>query len=188
MVTGFVLAGGKSSRMGEDKSMMIWKGKRLIEYAIEALKPLCNKVIISSNVNQYQFTGCETWPDLLPQQAPMIGIYSSLKYSDTEDNLILSCDMPLITSRLFEYLLSNSASHDVIIPVHDYNKIETLCGVFKKNIIASLERSIRDQNFSLYKFIDSTSHLKLEIGQDHEFFHNDLFLNVNTVEDFSSLR
>jgi molybdopterin-guanine dinucleotide biosynthesis protein A len=97
-ITGIVLAGGRSSRMGEDKSLMKLNGKALVEYSINALRPLCDKVIISSNIAAYDFTGCEVWPDELPDQAPIIGIYSCLKRSETELNVILSCDIPLMST------------------------------------------------------------------------------------------
>ncbi|MCX6240076.1 MAG: molybdenum cofactor guanylyltransferase, partial [Bacteroidia bacterium] len=76
LITGIVLAGGLSRRMGTDKSMMMLNGKSLIEYSINALKPLCHNVVISSNNFNYDFTGCEVWPDELPDQAPIVGIYS----------------------------------------------------------------------------------------------------------------
>jgi molybdopterin-guanine dinucleotide biosynthesis protein A len=186
-ITGIILAGGKSSRMGEDKSLMAWKGKRLIEYSIEALSPLCKKIVISSNKNQYQFTGCEVWQDELPQQAPMIGIYSCLKRTITEINLILSCDMPLISTSVFEYLLSNSDGYEAIITVHDHNQAEPLCGIYKRSLIPSIEKCILRQDFSLLKFLDAASHLKVEIGQGLSFFNEKLFLNINTIDDFKHL-
>jgi molybdenum cofactor guanylyltransferase len=186
-ITGFVLAGGKSSRMGEDKSMMIWKGKRLIEYAIETLRPICSNVIISSNTDQYQFTGCEVWPDELPVQASMIGIWSCLKRSQTELNIFLSCDMPLVPASLFEYLLSNSGTYDVIVPTDSMNQIEPLCGIYRHNLIQSFERAINEKDYSLHKFIKNSNHRLLSISSDLSFFHRDMFLNINTKEDFNNL-
>jgi molybdenum cofactor guanylyltransferase len=91
-ITGIALAGGKSSRFGSDKSRAIWNGRTLLEHAIELLNPLCKKVVISSNNTDYQYTNREIWADIIPVQASMTGIYSCLKRSETDINLILSCD------------------------------------------------------------------------------------------------
>ncbi len=95
-VTGVVLAGGRSSRMGQDKSLMLFNGRPLISYAIDTLRQVCDQVVISANQSVYEFTGCTVWPDIMPFQAPMIGIYSCLKRSKTYWNFFLSCDMPLV--------------------------------------------------------------------------------------------
>ena len=119
-VTGFVLAGGLSSRMGEDKSLMLFRGKPLIMYAIEALSPLCEKVIISSNLLVYDFTGCEVWPDELPVQAPINGLYSCLKRSETDWNYYTHLRHALYGFiRCFPICLNRHVMMtDAVIPVH----------------------------------------------------------------------
>ncbi len=182
-ITGIVLAGGKSSRMGTEKSLLVWKQKTLIEHAIGVLKPLCSKVIISSNKHVFDFTGCETWPDELPQQAPIIGIYSSLKRSETDRNIILSCDMPYIGTGLLAYLIESSGNHSITVPVHDGNLIEPLCGIYSRTIIPELEEYIRINNLSLYKFIATQAPLYLRIDHELPFYRDNMFLNINTPDD-----
>lgn len=180
-ITGIVLAGGKSSRMGTDKSLLSWKGITLVERAVELLRPLCSQVIISSNNLVYDFTGCETWPDELPQQAPIIGIYSCLKRSATEVNIILSCDMPYVSADLLVYLLGYSGKHAVVVPVHD-GFAEPLCGIYKQSILPDLEKQIANNELSLHRFIDSFPHHYAEIDK-LPFYNNRLFLNINTPDD-----
>lgn len=185
-ITGIVLAGGKSSRMGSDKSKMILNGKTLIEYSIQALRPLCEKVVISSNNNIYDYTGCEVWPDELPDGSPMVGIYSCLKRSPTEYNLILSCDMPLINTSLLEYLLENATGSDITVPIHGNNLIEPLCGIYKRTCIPVLKNFIDKGNYRLNEFIRSASHRLVEVGQTIDFPEN-LFSNINTQDEFRNL-
>jgi molybdopterin-guanine dinucleotide biosynthesis protein A len=187
MITGFVLAGGKSSRMGTDKSLMIWQGKTLVEHAIDTLRPLCSKIVISSNQKIYDFTGCETWPDDIDQQAPIIGIYSCLKRSETDINIVLSCDMPLISTDLLSYLLTNTDNYNAIIPVHDGNQIEPLCGIYNKSFIDEMQHFIEIQNYRLYKCIQSASHILVPINETLPFYQSNMFLNINTLADFNEL-
>jgi molybdopterin-guanine dinucleotide biosynthesis protein A len=185
-ITGIVLAGGKSSRMGSDKSKMVLNGKTLIEYSIEALRPLCETVVISSNNSIYDYTGCEVWADELPDGSPMIGIYSCLKRSLTETNIILSCDMPLINKLLLEYLLSSSKDFDITVPIHGNNLIEPLCGIYKKSCIDVLKGFIDNGNYRLNEFIRSASHLLVNVGQSTDFPES-LFSNINTPDDFRKI-
>lgn len=186
-ITGIVLAGGKSSRMGTDKSMMILDGIPMIQHAVNTLKTVCNSVVISSNNFIYDFTGCETWPDELPDGAPIIGIYSCLKRSETDINIILSCDMPLISTGMLEYLLENSANHDITVPVHGDHFIEPLCGIYRKSSIEILKEFVGKGNFRLNECILAGSHQLLQADSNVSCYFPGLFSNINSPEDFKKI-
>ena len=173
--------------MGEDKSLMRLNGKTLIEYSIDALRPICEKVIISSNNPNYDFTGCEVWPDELPDQAPIIGIYSCLKRSETELNIILSCDIPLMSASMIGFLLAKSADYDITVPVHDNGQIEPLCGVYKKSSQEILKEFIESGNFRLNDCIRSASYQFIPVDAQIPCNTPNLFLNINTPSDFGYL-
>jgi len=186
-VTGFVLAGGLSSRMGEDKSRMLFRGKPLVMYAIEALSPLCEKVIISSNLLDYGFTGCDVWPDELPVQAPINGLYSCLKKSKTDWNFILTCDMPFAGSQLFFYLLDLAHGDDAVIPLHGQGLVEPLCGLYNRSTLEMLELRVQDEQYSILKLLQTIRCKYVNIGPDQEFYHKDMFSNLNSPADLDEL-
>lgn len=185
-VTGIVLAGGKSSRMGEDKSLLNLNGKSLIEYSISALKPLCKEVIISSNQFVYDFTGCAVWPDEMAIQAPMIGIYSCLKRSTTDLNIVLTCDMPMVTTDFLAHLLANSEGVEITVPVR-HGSLEPLCGIYRKSAINSLNKCILEGDFSMRKGIRLSSHRLINLESDDFANGPNLFWNINTPADFAAI-
>jgi molybdopterin-guanine dinucleotide biosynthesis protein A len=186
-VTGIVLAGGLSSRMGSDKSLMKLNGKSLIEYSIEALLPICSKVVISSNNLIYNFTGCEVWPDELFDGAPIIGIYSCLKRSETDLNIILSCDMPLMSTSMLRYLLEKSADYTITVPIHENGQIEPLCGIYKKTSLEILKEFIDSRNYRLNECIRAASHQLIPVDSQIPCCSPNVFINVNTLADFNNL-
>jgi molybdenum cofactor guanylyltransferase len=186
-ITGIVLAGGKSSRFGSDKALAPWKGKTLLENAIQILSPLCQKVVISSNNPEYDFTGCEVWPDEFSIQAPMIGIYSCLKRSQTELNLILSCDMPLMVTELFFHLINHSNNFDATVPSHHEKQTEPLCGIYKHRLIPVFEKFIKKENYSLQRLLKDSHHNTIVIYPELSFYHESLFSNINTLSDFNNI-
>jgi molybdenum cofactor guanylyltransferase len=186
-ITGFVLAGGLSSRMGEDKSLMLFRGKPLIMYAIDSLSPLCERVIISSNLLIYDFTGCEVWPDELPLKAPINGLYSCLKRSETDWNVILTCDMPFAGSQLFAYLLEQAHGNDAVIPVHGQGFVEPLCGLYRRNTLNVLEQQVGVEQYSILKFLHSIRCSYVNIGPGQEFFNKEMFSNLNSPADLDKL-
>ncbi len=169
--------------MGTDKSLMIFNGEPLINYAIKTLKCVCDKVVISSNKDAYSFTGCEVWHDELLIQAPIIGILSSLNKSQTEINLFLSCDMPFITPSLLKLLLKQSDKHNLIIPKHGDNKIEPLCGVYSKKLLPSLEESIRHDKLKMLDFINKVPHCIVDVPFQNSSNYLNIFTNFNCPED-----
>jgi molybdenum cofactor guanylyltransferase len=187
-ITGFVLAGGLSSRMGEDKSLLLFRGKPLIMYAIEALSPLCERVIISSNLLVYDFTGCEVWPDELPLKAPINGLYTCLKRSETEWNFMLTCDMPFADTSLFSCLLEQAChDDDAVIPVHGQGLAEPLCGLYNRSILKVIDSQVRAEQYSILELLKYIRCKFVNIGPDQGFYHKEMFSNLNSPADLDKL-
>jgi molybdopterin-guanine dinucleotide biosynthesis protein A len=186
-VTGIILAGGLSSRMGEDKSVMLFRGKPLIMFGIEALASLCEKVIISSNLPMYDFTGCEVWPDELQVQAPINGLYSCLKRSETDWNIVLTCDMPFTGSVLFSFLLQQYHDVEAVIPVHSQGLVEPLCGVYNRSALQKIEAQVQQGQISIMKLLQSIPCRYVSIGPDQEFYRKGMFSNLNSPADLDML-
>jgi molybdopterin-guanine dinucleotide biosynthesis protein A len=187
--TGVILAGGLSNRIGKDKALLEFRGVSLILNAVSILKSLCIKVVISAKKPDYQFTGCEIWPDESDIQAPMIGIYTCLKRIHEPWMMVLSCDMPFIDPRLFDHLASQSlvSDHEVVVPVHHGNCIEPLCGLYSRRTIPLFEKCIEARDFSMQHFIKSSKHKLVEIEPSLLFYRSDLFSNINTAGDLEVL-
>lgn len=107
-IAGFVLAGGKSSRMGSDKALSLFAGKPLIANAIELLNLAGFPTRIAGARNDLSLFG-QTIPDLHPNAGPMGGIHAALCESGAEWNLFLPVDMPLIPPSLLAYLFERVA-------------------------------------------------------------------------------
>jgi molybdopterin-guanine dinucleotide biosynthesis protein A len=181
-ITGIVLAGGKSTRMGTDKALLIYNGEPLISHAVNLLSLVCNKVVISANDSIYNFTGCENWPDEIPVNAAMVGIYSCLKRSGTFLNLVLSVDMPLISEVFLQKLIEERDGHDLVLPVHDDGIVEPLCGLYTGNLVTSLHEHVISGQFSLRQFAKSSDVKLIQTGDLRS-----MFFNVNTTKDFGLL-
>ena len=89
-ITGIVLAGGKSSRMGTDKGLLKFNGKSFVQYSLDALKPLVSEIIIVSDDLNYDTFGLKRINDITKNAGPVAGICAGLEASSTEYNLILS--------------------------------------------------------------------------------------------------
>jgi len=182
-VTGIVLAGGASSRMGKDKGLCEFKGKTLVTYAIEALLPLCDTILISSNnVDDYQKFGYQVVVDEYKGIGPIGGIYSSLKKSTTKHNLIISCDTPYLNTQLLEFILENSNNYDIVVPTHSNSFIEPLAAYYSSGIVNKLETSIKRSDYKLMNFLNKVKLKSINVVAIPDF-SNKLFINLNTPDD-----
>lgn len=114
-ITGIILAGGKSSRMGSDKGLLKIDNKTFIELIIKAMTPLVKNIIIIGNNRTYDAFGYTRIEDSIKNSGPLAGIYTGLNQTVTDYNLILSCDVPLVSMELLEKLIqSNYKEYDVV--------------------------------------------------------------------------
>jgi len=182
-VTGIILAGGKSSRMGADKGLLQLCGKPLIHYAIQALSGLCNTIIISSSSDAYQSFGYKTVADEIPGIGPMGGIYSALKQSKTENNLVLSCDLPFVSEKLMSYILNNAIGYQVAVPWQGNQHYEPLCSYYNLSVLNQMTAFIQKENYKLPDLFEEININKLTINNKLEFYNENLFINVNSKHD-----
>jgi molybdopterin-guanine dinucleotide biosynthesis protein A len=183
-ITGIILSGGRSKRLGEEKGLAIFQGKPLVGYAIEALSPVCSRILISANndLEKYARYGYEVITDTIKGIGPMGGMISCLEQSTAEHNIVLSCDTPFVNGGLFMYLLNSVESYQAAVPVHD-NFPEPLCAVYAREVTGPMKEVINQKNYKLQDFLQRIDVKKVVISRELPFFSGNLFANINSRND-----
>ena len=184
--TGIILAGGKSSRMGTDKGMLELDGKPLITYAFEALSEICGNILISSSSESYKSFGHQVIADEIPGIGPIGGIYSALRKSKTEKNIVLSCDLPFVSKALLGYIMKNAPGYQVAVPWFGGQHYEPLCAFYSLSMIEKIESYIHNGNYKLPDLFEEIKINRLVINNELEFYKESLFLNVNSKHDLAT--
>ena len=151
-LTGILMCGGKSSRMGKDKYALLYNNLPLYKPALNTLQQFCNEIIISCNVAFPEFADFTVVEDDVKEIGPMGGIYSCLKRSSTRYNIVLACDMPLVNGELMTRLLDTTATYDAIVPLVN-GWPEPLYAIYNVSIIPMLETFIRAGRYSLKQIL-----------------------------------
>ena len=180
-VNGYILAGGKSSRMGMDKGLVMLGGKPAVQYVIEQLQPLVTKTVIVSDNREYEKFGLEVIGDVIKNSGPAGGILAALQHSDSKKNFVVSCDMPFITAPAITFLIKNSFQNQITLPVYKQH-LEPLFGIYATDCFSGWQQLIEQQVFKLQDLISHFSFLKIETD-DNPVFNELLFTNMNTQED-----
>lgn len=199
-VTGVILSGGKSSRMGENKSLLEIDGVTLIERTYEMMKLIFENVIISTNEpHLYETIRTEKVEDIYPDLGPLCGIYSSLKFVNTSKIFILSVDMPFVLPDLIRYIISVETDELITLPISQ-NRIQYLCGLYDKELIPILEniltanhqarlenKEIIKSSLSLWNFVERIGAETINV-EEKIFYMKDTFFNINTPSDFEYVK
>ena len=186
-ITGIILAGGKSSRMGTDKGLVNLKGHSLINHVIQVVNLMCDDIIIISNQPRYKNLGVPVFEDILKNKGPVGGLHSGLRHSKTQYNLLVACDMPNISFDLIKFVLDNvDGTEDAVVPLNN-NQPEPLCGVYAKNCIAQLEKAIDENRFKMQEILKNLNTKYISVDESLPFYTSELFMNVNTMEDLDKI-
>jgi molybdopterin-guanine dinucleotide biosynthesis protein A len=186
--TAFILAGGRSSRMGQDKALLNYSGKCLIEYPIRLLQELTPDVRIVANPAQYDRFGLPVIPDCIPPCGPLGGIYTGLRSSPNRCNLFLACDMPLMRAEFFQALYSRLGACDAAVMEFDNGSIEPLCAIYHSSCLAAIEADFARGTLKVSSFLSRVSVRYLtEAELQEEGLSREIFANVNTPAEFRQL-
>ena len=183
-ITGIVLAGGKSSRMGTDKCKLKLGGKTLTEIALNKLQTICNEVVISSNSHDFDHLGVKIIPDLITGCGPLAGIYSAIKETNAENYLVLPADLPFIPVGFLQMLTQSSGNFDVVVPRNNEGFIEPLAAYYSRRSLQVVEDSLLSSDFSVYKIFSKLN--AQYIDWENLQFPNieNIFMNLNSPEDY----
>ena len=195
-ITGIILSGGKSKRMGVNKSLIKVGGKTIIEVVQDKISKLFKELLVITNEPElYEFLNLKTYKDIFPGKGPLAGIHSGLVHSKTQKTFIISCDMPLITDEMIHTIINYKKDSPITVAKAD-GYIQQLCGVYDKCCLSKaeelLESSLSDENRNTQQEKRGCKVLQLIKDVDAEildaetlpFYTKDLFFNMNTMDDF----
>src|SRR3990172_1986828 len=141
-LTVAILAGGKSSRMGTDKSFVRVLGRPLIEDVLAQVAGLgAETIIIANRVDDYRTLGLPLFTDVLPHKSALGGIYPALHSSSHPHTLCVACDMPFVVRPLLDYLISLIPEADAVVPRLN-GEAEPFRAIYSQVCIAPLRASL----------------------------------------------
>jgi molybdopterin-guanine dinucleotide biosynthesis protein A len=183
-ITGIILAGGKSSRMGTDKGFLLLNKEPFVKYSIDALEPLVFEIIIVSDNEAYDVFGVKRVDDIMKDAGPIAGIYSGLVASKNEYNIILSCDIPLVNSNLLKKLVLAIDDTSEIIQVESNGKSMPLIAMYKKSCMNIFKEVFDTGERRLRMAIKACNSKNIGLETKEEV----LTTNVNTKDQFKTVK
>ena len=188
-VSGIVLAGGQSSRLGMDKSFVNANGQPLIEHVVAKLTKLSDDVIIVTNSPEnYNHLEAKLVGDIYPGKGSLGGIYSGLRAATNAHSLVVACDMPFLDLNLLRYMILLASGHDVVIPrIGGFP--EPLHAIYSKSCLEPIDRLLARGGL---KIIDFFSEVRVHYVEEDEVDIFDpqhlSFFNVNTPNDLEEVK
>ena len=182
-----IQAGGKSSRMGTDKSFVPFLGRPMIEIVLERVAGLGDETILITNKpEEYAHLGLPMFGDLYPETGPLGGIYTALHHAANPHVLIVACDMPWLNRPLLVYMVGLREAADVVVPRWDKFP-EPLHAVYSKTCLEPMREKLEAGVLKITAFYGRVS---LRFVEREEIARFDpegrSFVNVNTPDDLAA--
>lgn len=183
---GFLLAGGKSSRMGADKAFLDFGGQTLLDRALTVMGAVCGRVAIVGDPGRFAKYGSVV-ADIFAGCGPLGGIHSALMHFSAELNLVLAVDMPFVSTELLAFLFAAAEDKDnhAIVTVPRTSKgFQPLCAVYRREFSVAAEQALMGGK---YKIDAAFSSVSVRVIEEDELaaagFSEQNFFNVNTPQD-----
>jgi len=190
---GAVLAGGQSRRLGKDKATIELEGRSLLDRALMTLREVFPRVVIVSPPRDFESqVDAEFVHDPVPPVGPLGGVMAAIRHAGDQTAFVLACDLPFVSTELIRYLLRRSrigaltqdAESDFAVSIPCMaGRPQPLCGLYGTRCLATIERALGSGDFGVQELLTRVPTEFVEIDPDLPFVHEDLFLNINRVED-----
>lgn len=192
-VTGIILAGGLSRRLGRDKAVEPIDGQPLVGRVMDALSGIADELVVVVNTPQ---RGRElplrdsavVAVDIYPNAGSLGGIFTGLSSASNQWGIVVACDMPFLNLDLLSYLLSFRESHDAVVPVLD-GRPEPTHAAYSKVCLSAIEARLEANDLKIARFFDDVRVKYVSQRRVEEIDPGRRsFFNVNTEEDLARAR
>ncbi len=184
-VVGVILAGGKSVRMGQNKALLPYHGKPLIESVYQSMAELFDKIVMVTNTPQeYAFLPCPKIPDQYVGMGSLAGIHAGLSWSPEERIFVVGCDMPFMDQELVRWLALQLGDETALVPASP-GGYEPLHAFYARSALPFLEEALRTDRKKIIDLLDLMQARIIpakEIAAVSPDFRS--FVNLNTPEDY----
>ena len=186
-ITGVILAGGKSSRMGQNKALMSLDGKRLVDRVVEVMRSVFDDLLMVTNTpDVYADLGMPMVRDVWHEKGSLGGVYSAIYHVATPYCLVVACDMPFLRAAVLHYLITQMAGYDVVVP-DVLGELQTLHAIYSKACLQPIERRLEAHRLRIVGFFPDVRVRTVTASElepyDPEFL---AFQNLNTPEEFQA--
>jgi molybdopterin-guanine dinucleotide biosynthesis protein A len=184
-MNAIVLAGGNSIRYGSNKALIKIEGKYLIEKVILPLRKVADKIYVVGNERtDYSFLKkVEVLQDIIPNKGPLGGLYTGLKFSDTEYNLLVATDMPNLTIDYYNFMMDQLQDYDILLGKYN-GYLEPMGGIYSQRCQTFIKESIKNHRLSIKSIYNK---LRLKIIEETQLQKigdpGKLFFNINYQHD-----
>ncbi|MEW5983581.1 MAG: molybdenum cofactor guanylyltransferase [Acidobacteriota bacterium] len=187
MTTAAILAGGRARRLGGlDKGLLNLGGRTIVEWQLEAVREVVQRVVIVSNeTGKYAALGVPVVADVVAGAGSLGGILTALSVADGESVLVLACDMPFVSAAFLDYVRHAGRDADVALPRTDEGR-HPLCACYAQTCADPIRRCLEAGELRVLDVITSLRVRDITGTELSQFDpHGLLLLNVNTPDDYA---
>ncbi len=187
-ITGIILAGGKSSRMGSDKALMQFQGERLIERTMRTFRSVFPKIMIITNTPlDYLDQDAGIATDIYPGKGPLGGIYTGLFFSPTEHAFVAACDQPFFNPDFISSMIDRIGSYDIVVPQTERGP-EPLHAIYSRKCVGRIHALLGENRLKIAGFYKSFRTLYIPSSEYGKFEPGEkMFYNMNTLSDLEKI-
>ncbi|MHB8629787.1 MAG: molybdenum cofactor guanylyltransferase [Aggregatilineales bacterium] len=184
-----ILAGGRSSRMGTDKSFVLLQDKPIFEHVLARVLPLgLPMTLITNSPEKYAKYHLQTVADILLEQGALGGLYTAIISSSTDYTLCVACDMPFLNTALLKNLIDRRANWDVVVP-RTAGFPEAMHAVYSQACLEPIRRQLTKGQLKASGFYDRVKTLYVEEAEIRSIDPAlRSFINVNTPDDLAAVQ
>lgn len=185
-LTAAIIAGGKSKRFGAPKAEALYRGRRLIDYALDIARSIAAEVCIATGAEKRwaDEDGAAAFKDEIPDCGPLGGVYTALLHTSNSWVATIPCDMPLLDRNVYRVLYARRSGLRPVVAVSDAG-LEPLVTLWPREAIVAVRTAIREGDLALHTLIRALD------GIEVDDFHNiasHAFFNINFQSDLDVLR
>ena len=186
--SAFVLAGGRSSRLGRDKALLSLGDRNFLQIALDNAGTVCATPIIVGSRSLYGKYG-ELMEDLIHGCGPLSGIHAALSVTTSDLNLILSVDMPLMNPKFLEWLIVKEATDQAVVTIpRSGGRLQPLCAVYRRAIFPEIEAALTEGRYKVDAlFAKVPTRVITEEECRSAGFRPEIFRNINTPDEYESV-